>query len=182
MVEPSGSGSVDPSSGTFESGESVTLTAKPAEGYQFDRWGGDAEGSSASVDIKIDLHKNVVAYFKEAVVYQTIEYEMPPGAASAYVLSYQNQLEAGEVIDGFVELTGESQSADQFANWRFQIFGPANEILHEWEGNVFSRQHYDFNLTAENAGQYTLKISHVSRYPKNLVIEVKPPGWAALGS
>ncbi len=181
-VEPGGGGSVNPSSGTYETGESVTLTAAPAEGYEFDHWGGAASGTSASVDIKMNLHKSVVAYFKEAVVYQTITYEMPPGAGSSYAVSYQKQLEAGQEVDGFVELSGERQGADQFASWDFQVYGAANEILLEWEGNILSTQHHDFSFTASSAGVYRIKVSHISKYSKNLVIEIKPPGWATLGS
>ena len=181
-VQPEGSGAVSPSSGEYKMGELVPVTAEPAEGYAFDRWGGDAEGTSPDIDIKMDLHKNVVAYFKEAVVTQTIEYEMPPGSVSAYTVAYSRQLEAGEVVEGFVELTGESQSADQFATWLFQVYGPANEKIQEWDGNIASKQHHDFSFTATNAGQYTIKISHISKYAKNLLIEIKPAGWAPLGS
>jgi hypothetical protein len=130
----------------------------------------------------MNLHKSVVAYFKEAVVYQTITYEMPPGAGSSYAVSYQKQLEAGQEVDGFVELSGEYHSGDQFASWRFEVYGAANEKLHDWEGNILSSQHHDFSFIATKAGRYTIQVSHVSRYSKNLVIEVKPPGWAPLGS
>ena len=107
---------------------------------------------------------------------------MPPGAGSAYALSYHNQLEAGQEVVGFVELSGEQQSGDQFASWLFQVYGAANELVLEWEGNILSSQHHDFSFTATKAGRYTLKVSHISKYSKNMVIEVKPPGWATLGS
>jgi len=130
----------------------------------------------------MDLNKNVVAYFKEAVERQTITYEMPPGSGSAYALSYFKQLEAGQVVEGLVELTGEQQSGDQFASWKFQAINAVNDIMQEWEGNISSSQSHKFSFTATMAGRYIIKISHISRYSKNLNIEVKPPGWAIMGT
>jgi len=182
VVEPAGGGSVEPGSGTYPSGESVTLEAKPAEGYKFDRWGGDIEGNSPSISVMMNVNKNVMAYFKEAIEHQTITYEMPPGSGSAYALSYFKQLEAGQVVEGVVELTGEQQSGDQFASWKFQVIGAVNNIVQEWEGNISSNQSHKFSFTATMAGRYIIKISHISRYTKNLRIEVKPPGWAIMGT
>jgi len=67
-VEPPGSGSVklDPTGGTYTSGEEVTLTAVPAEGYIFDRWSGDASGTGGEVGITMDEDKSVTGHFTEA--------------------------------------------------------------------------------------------------------------------
>ena len=62
-VSPSGSGSVSPSSGTYDEGTQVTLTASPASGYTFDHWGGDASGTSSSTTITMNSNKSVIAYF-----------------------------------------------------------------------------------------------------------------------
>lgn len=179
-VSPAEGGSVSPSSGVYQSDETVILTATASPRYQFDYWGGDASGGSTSTSVTMDSDKNVVAYFEK--LYQTIEYTMPPGAASYYYVSYSKQLEAGETVDGFVELTGEYHSADQMASWNFQIFDPFGGKLLDWQGNVITAQHYDFNFTASSAGTYTLRVSHVSRYSKNLVIEIRPPGWSPMGA
>ena len=58
-----GQGTVSPSSGTYASGTSVTLTATPASGYVFSGWSGDASGTSTSVTITMDSNKSVVAIF-----------------------------------------------------------------------------------------------------------------------
>jgi uncharacterized repeat protein (TIGR02543 family) len=65
-VNPPGSGSVSPSSGTYSAGTSVTLIATPASGYVFNHWGGDASGTSTSITITMDSNKDVVAYFARA--------------------------------------------------------------------------------------------------------------------
>ena len=174
-ISPVEGGSVSPSGGVYHSGESVVLMAMPSPGYQFDRWEGDASGSLSSTSVTMDSNKNVIAYFKK--LYQTMEYTMPPGAASSYYVSYGKELKAGETVDGFVELTGEHYSGDELYSWSFQIFGPAKERVHDWEGNIVTKQHHDFSFTASRAGIYTIRVSHVSRYSKNLVIEIQPPGW-----
>ena len=107
---------------------------------------------------------------------------MPPGSPAAYYVSYSKQLEAGETVNGFVELTGEYHSADEISNWRIQIIGPINERVLDWEGNVANRQRYDFSFTAPRTGKYTIIVSHISRNSKNLVIEIQPEGWNPLGS
>jgi Raf kinase inhibitor-like YbhB/YbcL family protein len=62
-VEPAGSGSVWPSSGSFEEGESVNFTASPNVGYIFDRWRGDASGTVQSITVTVDGDKNIVVHF-----------------------------------------------------------------------------------------------------------------------
>ena len=116
-----------------------------------------------------------------SIIGERIDFTMPPGSVSAYTVSYIKQLEAGEVVEGFAELTGETHSTDQFANWEFEVFGPASERIQEWDGNIVTSQHHDFKFQATNAGNYTIKISHRSRNPKELHIEISPAGWVPLG-
>ena len=40
-INPELGGTVDPSGGSFDSGEEITLTAKPSKGFKFKSWGGD---------------------------------------------------------------------------------------------------------------------------------------------
>ncbi|MBN2610424.1 MAG: carbohydrate-binding protein [Bacteroidales bacterium] len=61
-----GSGSVTPSSGTYNAGTSVTMTANPASGWQFDSWSGGYTGNPATVIM--DANKNITAYFSEIPV------------------------------------------------------------------------------------------------------------------
>jgi hypothetical protein len=65
QVSPSSSyGYVTPSSGTYDAGTSVTITAHANSGYEFDHWGGDASGTGLSTTVTMNSNKNVVAYFK----------------------------------------------------------------------------------------------------------------------
>ncbi|MBD3289370.1 carbohydrate-binding protein, partial [candidate division KSB1 bacterium] len=63
----SGSGSItlDPSGGTYDSSTVVTLTANPGSGYQFDNWSGDLTGSANPDSITMNANKSVTANFSE---------------------------------------------------------------------------------------------------------------------
>lgn len=61
-VEPAGSGTVSPG-GTYDEGSIIRVTAAPKEGYIFDRWSGDASGSSTEQTILLNANKNVIAHF-----------------------------------------------------------------------------------------------------------------------
>lgn len=58
-----GQGSVSPSSGTFNAGTSVVLTATPASGWLFTGWSGGYSGTSATVIM--DANKNITASFSQ---------------------------------------------------------------------------------------------------------------------
>jgi len=45
QVSPSGAGTVNPSSGWFDAGASVQISATPSSGYRFDHWTGSGTGS-----------------------------------------------------------------------------------------------------------------------------------------
>ena len=64
VVSPSGSGSVFPSGGEYESGAQLTITASPAIGYTFDHWSGSAPGNASTITITMESDKNLTASFK----------------------------------------------------------------------------------------------------------------------
>jgi len=63
-ISPSGAGSISPSSGEYESGVQVALTASPASGYIFDRWSGSAYGATSTIAISMDSDKSLTAHFE----------------------------------------------------------------------------------------------------------------------
>lgn len=62
-VNPAGSGSVSPASGTYSQGAQVTVTAQAASGWRFDHWGGDAAGGSSSATVNMTANRTLTAYF-----------------------------------------------------------------------------------------------------------------------
>lgn len=101
-VSPAGAGTVTPPSGsTYPSGASVSLLATAYSGYQFERWGGDASGTSPTTTITMTRNKSVVAYFKEVVVPppppEIVWY--PPGKITQIGILAPSSAPSGTVVD-----------------------------------------------------------------------------------
>ena len=64
QVTPDGAGSVTPSSGTYDEGESVTITANPSANYIFKQWTGTGSGTANPLTFKIISNTTVTAEFE----------------------------------------------------------------------------------------------------------------------
>lgn len=64
-VTGSGSISLDPAGGTYDSTTVVEVTANPSAGWSFDEWSGDLTGSTNPQNITMDENKSVTATFLE---------------------------------------------------------------------------------------------------------------------
>ena len=62
-IQPSSGGSVTPSSGSYDKGVAVQVTATPNAGYRFDHWEGAASGKSPVVQLTMGGSKKVIAFF-----------------------------------------------------------------------------------------------------------------------
>lgn len=174
-VSPAGSGTVGPIGGTYACGQSVTIAATPAAGFDFDYWSGDASGTATFATITMQANRSVTANFKSA--FQTIKRIMPPGAAVQNTISFSNQLKAGQRIQGFVELTGDTPPGEEIYVWSFSIIGPRTTIVENWRGNVVSTQHHDFDKVVPVDGVYVMKVEDNSRIERSLTIQIQPGGW-----
>jgi hypothetical protein len=64
-----GSGSVSPSSGTYNAGASVTLTATAASGFQFSGWSGDLSGATNPATITMNGHSDIYRLAADAILF-----------------------------------------------------------------------------------------------------------------
>lgn len=64
-ASPSEGGSVDPSSGEFQEGEQVEVTATPADGWEFVEWTGDVSSTDNPLTFSIDDTTEVTANFSD---------------------------------------------------------------------------------------------------------------------
>ncbi len=73
-VTASEGGSVDPESGNYASGTTVTITATADDGYKFVSWTGDTTGTSETIDVIMNADKSLTATFVESddSVYYTL--------------------------------------------------------------------------------------------------------------
>ena len=58
-----GTVSKSPDQSTYNSGDSVTLTATPTSGYAFSSWSGDVSGSTNPLSITMNANKNITANY-----------------------------------------------------------------------------------------------------------------------
>jgi hypothetical protein len=174
-ASPPEGGRVSPGSGTYDSGSPVTLTATPSAEYEFVSWSGDTSGVSPTVMITMDSDKEVTANFVATV--QEIRLIMPSGISGSAV-NYANYLERGEIIEGFVELTGEYRAQDWSFDWTFEIIGPEGRKIDYWEGHWVKDNHHDFSFKAQYNGTYRIRVRHNSLDDKDLLIKIKPKGWS----
>lgn len=70
-----GSGTVSPASGAFNQGSTQTLTAKPASGFLFTGWSGDATGTTNPLTVTMNSNKTVTATFA-AIPVQSITFNL----------------------------------------------------------------------------------------------------------
>ncbi|PIB35351.1 hypothetical protein BFP72_08060 [Reichenbachiella sp. 5M10] len=116
-----GQGSVDPSSGSFGAGTSVTVTATPASGWQFDSWSGGYTGSSAT--FVMDDNKTITANFSAIVsgtTYTVSTSTVGQGAVSG----------AGTYAEGSsVTLSATAASGYTFSGWSGAASGNSNPLV-----------------------------------------------------
>jgi len=67
-------GTVTPSTGTYPSGSTVDVTARPATYFLFKNWAGDASGTNNPVTVSLDANRSVEAVFEEIL---TTNYPTP---------------------------------------------------------------------------------------------------------
>ena len=64
QVTPAGAGTVDPASGTYDDGSSITISATPSENYSFKQWTGTGSGTANPLTFKIISNTSITAEFE----------------------------------------------------------------------------------------------------------------------
>jgi len=174
-ASPPEGGTVSTGGGVYPPGSPVDLVATPSPGYEFLGWSGDVSGTSPEVNLTMDSDKSVTANFD--TIAQRIEYTMPAGAISGSVISFSNVLNRGDIVSGFVELTGEYKTRDRTFRWNFEILNPEGRSVDTFRGHWVSKTRHDFSFDVLYNGDYKIKVDHNSLYDLYLVIEIVPKGW-----
>jgi cyclophilin family peptidyl-prolyl cis-trans isomerase len=148
-VSVQGQGSVNPSSGTYEYGEQITLTATPADGWQFTGWSGSVNTSSNPIILTIDSNKNITAVFK-----------IPENEYSLTVTTTGNgsvSPNSGKYDYGsLLELQATADAGWHFVRWGGNITGPVANT----KTDIYLTQ--DTSVTAlfeKNTDKYNLSTS-----------------------
>ncbi|MCL0065992.1 hypothetical protein M1N79_03850, partial [Dehalococcoidia bacterium] len=132
-IDPPASGTVslnpepDPD-GRYTAQTEVTLTAKPAAGWRFDRWNGDVTGTEPTITLTMDAHKSVTAHFARVVVQPPppvryiLTVTVDPAQSGAVSLS-PLQPAAGYLSGTTVTLTAEPAEGWEFDRWSGDAVG-----------------------------------------------------------
>jgi hypothetical protein len=175
-ASPTEGGSVSPTSELYDSGSLVTIVATPADGYDFVSWSGDVSGSEPTVSITMDSDKEAVAVF--AAAFQEITTIMPEPTFSYSTATFTNTLEKGDIIEGFIEISGEFKTQDWSFDWTGEVIDPDGDTIDIFRGHWVKEPRYDLNVEIPSTGEYTIRVRHKSWDEKNLLIHIRPEGWS----
>ena len=175
-ASPTEGGSVSPTNGLYDSDSLVTIVATPADGYDFVSWSGDVSGSEPTVSIIMDSDKEAVAVFVAA--FQEITIIMPEPTFSYSTATFTNTLEKGDIIEGFIEISGEFKTQDWSFDWTGEVIDPDGDTIDIFRGHWVKEPRYDLNVEITSAGEYTIRVRHKSLHEKNLLIHIRPKGWS----
>lgn len=178
-----GEGTVSPELGEFNEGETVTLTANPAEHWVFQSWSGDASGTTASTTITMDRDKSVTANFTERL-YELNVTIVGEGSVTEEIVQSKSEHTVGTVV----RLTPVAADGWLFAGWDGGINSTEDviEITIEGETNItvtFERMDYPLTITIEGQGEVDKEIvssPKTTDYPFESIIQLtsKPSdGW-----
>jgi hypothetical protein len=164
-----GQGMTDPAPGTYtcEKGEKLTITALPADDWEFSHWGGDLSGNSQSITININKNMNVIAYFEKVSYKVSYKECWSTDILSDHDLAY---LVKRYFPDDIIPKTGESIRVVAFATARAESNGnpTACNVTNKeqsyglWQINVNAHPQYDkdFLLEPENNAKAAAYISN----------------------
>jgi hypothetical protein len=102
---------------------------------------------------------------------------MPKRELSKVTATFTNTLEKGDVIEGFVDISGEYKTQDWSFDWTGEVLDPNGDTIDIFRGHWLRETRYDLNVEIPAAGEYTIRIRHNSRYQKELFIHIRPAGW-----
>ncbi len=168
-VSPAGSGSTDPAAGgTYNSGDTVYLSAYPAAGYVFDYW---TVGAQVIYDqytqITMDGNKTATANFKQGstssgVYTLNVSYDPAMGTVT------KSPEKALYDINEVVTLTAAPYAGFSFDNWNGDPDKTATQLMVTMTGDM----NVAANFYADNTVYYTVTTSSapaiagwVNRYP-----------------
>lgn len=113
---------------------------------------------------------------------QIIDHFMQSAPVNGHsIVNYTNVLSVGDNVIGYVQLAGEWELAGDWATpWEFNAFGPNGEVMDHviLTYNLVDLDpfHY-FDFTALSQGVYTIEVTHISTFPRDLYMEIQPSGW-----
>ncbi|MFC6602954.1 tetratricopeptide repeat protein [Ectobacillus funiculus] len=142
----------NPNDKEFTDGDVITLTATPAQGWEFSHWAGDASGTDPKVIVKMDQNKTVEAVFTKNPEY-TISASVEGNGSIAKSPSDGKYLKGATVT-----LEAIPNKGWKFERWEGDISATNQKVTLTMDGNkavraIFSRIPESYQLTTEATGE-----------------------------
>lgn len=128
-------------------------------------------GDNWKPDDAIDTETGVATF-------QEIRVVMPKRDLSSVSVTFTNTLSKGDVIQGFIEISGELKTQDWSFQWTAEVVNPEGETIDLFRGHWVKDNHYDLDVTVKEDGEYKIVVRHNSRYEKNILVNIRPEGWS----
>jgi len=115
-ADPSMSGyiSLEPNGYKFLEGMEVTLTASPWEGYMFDYWSGEADGTNPVTQVTMNADKNIVAHFSVSPGYHSLSRSVTPSEGGfVNIIPFKPTYEVGTEV----QVIAINESGYEFDFW-----------------------------------------------------------------
>lgn len=177
----SGSGIIEatPNRNQFTCGELVSLTAKPASGWSFVSWSGDAEGTLNPLEIEINSGRSITANFSQNVF--TLDTNII-GGGSILVEPLREAYLYGESI----EVIAVEQGEWNFAGWSGDLVGTDLSSSLEITSNrqitaTFVKDSYFLSVESVGEGRAEASKTEALTFDEEVTLTAIPnEGWRFL--
>ena len=159
-VSASEGGSVDTSGGSYDSNSSVTITASPADGYEFTGWSGNVSGSTNPLTVTVNGNKNITANFS------VIKYSLTVSASNGGSVNLSEGEYASQTSITLIASPDEGYS---FVRWAGSVSSTENSIDVVMDNNkiisaVFEKS-VDLNEGNESSIEYSFNEIDIDEPP-----------------
>ena len=183
-VSPSGGGAITPSTGEYDEGETINLTATPSNGWDFVRWEGDWNGEANPVNIGMTKNYNIVGIFQRKNFPLAITIN-GSGEVEQRIVSTAKSTEY--TFETVVELTAVPSNGWRFVDWGGGVTSTDEVVTVTVDGEVnvtvtFERIDYPLTITIEGEGVVEQEVvqAKTTDYPFETVVQLTPVpsnGW-----
>jgi len=159
---PDEAGSVSPTSGEYDEGETIEISATPNADWVFDSWEGDASGSENPTTITMNSDKDIAATFVVREYPLTVEIQ-GEGTVQEEIIQEKTTDYPAETT---VELTAEPADGWKFVEWQGDLEGDENpqQITVDDEKTVTAVFEEVYNLTVSSIGEGNVIIDPEREY------------------
>lgn len=152
-VTPTNAGTINPSQGSFDSGEQVQILATPNENWVFKNWNGDYSGTNNPATVTINKNMSINALFEELTFPLTVIIE-GEGQISEEIVNAKTDYKGGTTV----QLTAVPAEHWEFKEWQGALDGSNNPamIMMDQEKTVtaiFEETLYPLTVLIEGEGE-----------------------------